>query len=534
MSHVNSERPPSSRAGERSNIPTMRRERRKNSDAARNALREAQSRERLKPLRPHGSDVRWDPRTGEPTTGPKGKPSQINPQEYVQGIGSQAKPLAPPLPNQAPSEVSWVERARRLQQANANPRPEWKGASGRENFVAPVNDNKDAPPLKPPPRDGRRAARGPAVSTPDDATKPETSLAAPGAQGRSDSAEPTSARQVRGAVPPPQSYPSPPLSDDNSGPAKRAIPTTTSAQPSHKSLRPLQIPSTEKAIRRKPAGAAAHRPDNATPSPAQTPQHDLHPSQVPPGAFPSEWTQPPSRFSVTTAATSNPASTPRQSLGNDVPSLPTPPPQEQVSPKPAPGSSILDRRRPVVSGFEASPRQSPTTETVKISMDSPYYTPTSSSTMTKTRTTGPRPVAGGASAMGRHANTSTLSVDSTATTGTDKMLPPAPPEVEGAAAQDRVAQLNARLTALAQRRQNLHTAIRQMTELMPADNLLAAEAVVRKREAEKRKVENLRAELADVENDSYQLGLKLHRAYKRLDRDAEYEPTTLWVRRVTG
>ena len=58
--------------------------------------------------------------------------------------------------------------------------------------------------------------------------------------------------------------------------------------------------------------------------------------------------------------------------------------------------------------------------------------------------------------------------------------------------------------------------------------------MLRKRESEKLKVENLRTELAEVQRLEYELGLKLHRAYKRLDRDAEYEPTTLWVRRVTG
>ncbi|CRK46575.1 hypothetical protein BN1723_007133 [Verticillium longisporum] len=99
---------------------------------------------------------------------------------------------------------------------------------------------------------------------------------------------------------------------------------------------------------------------------------------------------------------------------------------------------------------------------------------------------------------------------------------------------DRVGHLNARLSSLGNRRININMAIKQMTELMPTDNLLASEAVLRKREAEKRKVEALKVELADVQREEYELGLKLHRAYKRLDKDAKYEPTTLWVRRVTG
>ncbi|KUI63111.1 hypothetical protein VP1G_10232 [Cytospora mali] len=73
-----------------------------------------------------------------------------------------------------------------------------------------------------------------------------------------------------------------------------------------------------------------------------------------------------------------------------------------------------------------------------------------------------------------------------------------------------------------------------MTELMPRDNLMAAPEVMRKRESEKLKVQELERELADVQREEHELGMKLHRAYKRLDRHAEYEPTSLWVRRATG
>ncbi len=112
-----------------------------------------------------------------------------------------------------------------------------------------------------------------------------------------------------------------------------------------------------------------------------------------------------------------------------------------------------------------------------------------------------------------------------------KMLPPAPPEFD---ARDRVAQLSAQLSGLAQRRINITRSIKQMTELMPTDHVMASAEVIRKREMEKRKVEGLQKELAEIQREEYELGLKLHRAYKRIDRDSEYEPTTLWVRRVTG
>ena len=122
----------------------------------------------------------------------------------------------------------------------------------------------------------------------------------------------------------------------------------------------------------------------------------------------------------------------------------------------------------------------------------------------------------------------------TSSSSTNKMLPPVPAETTAGEARDRVGLLNAQLQGLANRRININRSIKQMTELMPTDNILDSMDVIRKREAEKRKVEALKLELSEVQREEYELGLKLHRAYKRLDRDADWEPTTLWVRRVTN
>lgn len=130
----------------------------------------------------------------------------------------------------------------------------------------------------------------------------------------------------------------------------------------------------------------------------------------------------------------------------------------------------------------------------------------------------------------------------------DKDLPPAPSHVQQArpvtasaekggaplSTADRIAQLNQTLQDLANRRLNINRAIRQMTELMPQDNLMLPDEVRRKREGEKRKIEELNLKLADIGREEHDLGMKLHRAYKKLDKQTEYEPTTLWVRRATG
>lgn len=548
-------------AAARSQIPMMRRERRKNSDAAMHALHESKSRERLKQ---RNVDVRWDKHTGEPTSKDRGGlPSQVpSAQQYAQGLQSRApandggnifgvrlrstrQPKAP-APTPAPAPVSAEAPAPVASKTLAEPamppsRPGWRGASGRTPLVPPVKDTPDVPPLNVPPKSARRTNRdtrddhrGQGVLSPVSSLGSETSSPPPAQRANATntpSQKPSSGNTAQSSVSPvqrvtvdapdhpSQRYPSPALSDDN---RPRPKPAATHPVSSKKPSTSTLIPPNEKAIRRKPAGAAGHTPELSASSSTYSQQPEIHPSQRPPGGFPEEWTQPPSRFSVTTYATSA-TGTPRLSAEEDTPALPTPPRQYNQSPTTSlspSGSSILDRKRPIVSGYEDKPKaRTPPAEPIKINMDSPYYV--TSPVPGQPRPSGLHPIP-----RGNHSRISVASTESS-----DKLLPMAPPEVS---ARDRVSYLNAQLKSLGNRRININQAIRQMTELMPTDNLLASNAVIAKREAEKRKVEVLRDELADVQREEYELGLKLHRAYKRMDREAEYEPTGLWVRRVTG
>ncbi|UKZ79585.1 hypothetical protein TrVFT333_007343 [Trichoderma virens FT-333] len=157
-------------------------------------------------------------------------------------------------------------------------------------------------------------------------------------------------------------------------------------------------------------------------------------------------------------------------------------------------------------------------------MSSPYGADTQAAVSSEVSLSGPDRARAGSNAE----STRRSSILSTA-----KPLPPAPPEL-ASAPDDRIAQLNATLSALAHRRVNINKSIQQMTELMPRDNLMASTEVLRKREVEKQKVEGLKQELAEIQHEEYDLGLKLHRAYKRQEKDAEYEVTGLWVRRITS
>ncbi|KAA6416185.1 MAG: hypothetical protein FRX48_00905 [Lasallia pustulata] len=108
-----------------------------------------------------------------------------------------------------------------------------------------------------------------------------------------------------------------------------------------------------------------------------------------------------------------------------------------------------------------------------------------------------------------------------------KTLPKSPPETE---AVDRVSSLQARLDNLHRRRWNLQTVIHELTDVIQPSSIAYDMA---SRQEIKRTVDALNRELAEVLKEEHETGLQLHRAWKRQDRN-EYEPTGLWVRRVTG
>lgn len=539
---------PSPQSQQRSFIPTMRREKRQNQQtAAAQNLREAQSRERLRDAqtRPHEFAGAVTPesqaqlRTPDSYQGRNPSPSFGDRMRNLRpGSGARKEEAGPKMALGAP-----VDR-----------RPGWRGASGRTTLVAPVDDNTDVPPLNIPRKSSKRVAAGAARAaaigsppaqhptassqvTPAYTHHPETAPAvsqpalAPVADASQGHQLPSSAAAPP-SQPPPVAYPSPPMTGQDTRLAVHAAPTPfapdSGVHARHEQSTPiLAIPNQDKAIRRKPPPINPLALNNPHLSYASYTSSVYSPQQTPtlvdptPDHFaqaPAEaWEQPPSRFSVTTYATSAATGTPRVSTDHDLPPLPTPPPQFE---------SVMERKRPVRLG-SVSPAIN-NDQPFKISMGSPYTSsgeasPSSAGTQLPSARVPRTPLPSGI----RDSSGRTDSMMSTA-----KALPLAPPELM--TANDRVAHLNARLGALGNRRININTAIKQMTELMPQDNLMASEAVLRKREAEKRKVEALKVELSDVQREEYELGLKLHRAYKRLDKNAEYEPTTLWVRRVTG
>ncbi|KAH8774356.1 hypothetical protein F5883DRAFT_412216 [Diaporthe sp. PMI_573] len=570
----------------KSNIPMMRREKRQQRDAA--AGKDCDNHRRQKPGssngRPRGEkNPRWDPMTGEISmNNEKSRPSQVKPLEFARGFGLGISSTASAdrgatSPNPPKSASGMGDRVRQMgsrmgvgsgpkhqpqpqPESNTDPaaaaftsnRPGWRGASGRTAIVEPVKDNPEVAPLKIPVRSDKRSSPrpfgGPSPSG--------------GGAGKGPLLSPTSlggamANTIRRIIPSsqPDTYlsqspspsspsPPPPLSQEPQSLSSSAEPSPTASQAP---IRRKQVGSGgPPSAHLHPGRGAHHQPKESWASSVysqqnedashaqqqQRPSDEIAPRPTPtidtrnlPGAgnADSPYEQPPSRFSVTTYATSAHTSTPRESLEQfdrnyyndaDAPPLPTPPKdyamtsyldhesartRQQQQPK---GASVMDRSRPKTRNG---------TGNWDDENDAPEGRGLLGLRVESTNTSRPASI---------------LSVD--------KALPAAPPELSAENTKDRVAMLNAQLQSLGNRRININKSIKQMTELMPQDNLLATPEVMRKREMEKRKVDDLQQELADVQREEHELGMKLHRAYKRLDRQADYEPTTLWVRRATG
>jgi hypothetical protein len=438
-------------------------------------------------------DTRWDSLTGEPTTNARGKPPQVKPGEFVppgnsmydtavdSGLGLRTTGTVPPR-----SQNSFGERMKKLRDNTlmSGGRPEWKGSSGRAQIVPPVTDQPNLPPLSIPRKSSKRAT-SPRNITSGESTPLSTILSD---QGESESGLITPTLQtVAGRRSPPRFIESPTSVAANSN---FAMPGAFSAQP--EPVHHLRKHSVT-------ASFSQYSEDDGPVTPTQNNQNDdsvsiieRHFREALKGVnFPAESRdQPISRWSVTTRQTASTSSSPRESMEN-------PPP---VPPLPAERTPVVNRRRPKVSNsFDSSKatiRKAVPSSPVFISMS----------------TTNPNPAP--------HVRQPSSQ---------SKMLPKSPPEAQSV---DLVSSLQAQLDNLAHRRKNLQRSIHQMTELMP--DVLMSGMEARRQAEEKKKVEGLREELADVVRAEHDVGLRLHRALKRRDRNDIYEPTGLWVRRVTG
>ncbi|CAF9934757.1 hypothetical protein IMSHALPRED_009833 [Imshaugia aleurites] len=450
----------------------------------------------------------WDVYSGEPTTRERGKPPQTTP--------SAVKLNAEPSPGRlngnfesfgTSTHISGGNTIGRKRVAsrdlNNTPivRPEWRGAGGRHKIVNPLLD-KPLPPGKSPTfpagsekhRQDQRDQDRSAESTPSPSpqqlmtrpTRPsvilddkelEQRVTLPGSQ---DESSPSS------TIPPAfqrnTQSPSPAMSiDDARSPLGR--------NPSNEEIEDRRLQMLRDVPQTAVGGSHLQKKHEVRSEAICDPVLNYGDAERDPSQIESRFRadlqhmhlqdQLPSRFSSTTYATTtyeSPPSTPE--VGSNSSAIST------ISTTP---NSILNRKRPV---------------------------PPAGVSNSKVTARKPTP--------------SELGTTKNAPDNKRKSLPRSPPEVE---ATSRIASLQAKLDDLRQRRKNIQTVIHELTNVVQPSSIAYDMA---SRQEIKRTVDGLSKELAQIVKDEHETGLKLHRALKRDDEFAAYEPTSIWIRRVTS
>ena len=425
------------------------------------------------------SSTRWDDFSGEPTTSDTGKPAQAIP--GTTRFDSQVHGATNRYGNSVP--ISGGNRLRSISPEGATRagrnaadeglaiREEWKGASGRSTIINPLVDKLLPQGLSPHSPVGN-------WTRPNGPSNPTLDGSPPALRSGHSTAYQTSplsslAENDDGIKPPV------PLKIGRRSPSGTV--TSPTAQESESSGYPSPaLSDTRSPLARNPSNEKLQ--ENPPSTSEGVSLRDSSMQEIGGNSFRAAMHhmhlggQPPSRFSSTTYATTayeSPPTTPRLSSEPPMPDPPTP---------------IVNRKRPVpASGV-------------------------SNAAVTARKPTPSEKAA---------------SLKSNAEKRYSKTLPKSPPEVE---AVDRVSSLQAKLDDLHRRRRNLHTVIHELTHVVQPSSIAYDMA---SRQEIKRTVDGLNRELAEVVKEEHETGLQLHRAWKRQDRNA-YEPTGLWVRRVTG
>ncbi|OKL62659.1 hypothetical protein UA08_01636 [Talaromyces atroroseus] len=97
--------------------------------------------------------------------------------------------------------------------------------------------------------------------------------------------------------------------------------------------------------------------------------------------------------------------------------------------------------------------------------------------------------------------------------------------------QRRVDSLETRRRQLSLRKDSIRTMLHELTEVIQPSSIAYDMAT---RDEVKKTVNSLKAELDDIGKEDHEIGLKLVRLYKNLNNAAEFEHSTLWVKRVTS
>jgi hypothetical protein len=444
--------------------------------------------------------LRWDKYSGEPTTNKsRGLPSTVKPENVIQQV--KLRSVSGKKKSEEPASPTTT--------LPVDTRPPWKGGSGRSAVVEPVQD-RPGQKLPVPKREGAsmpgRKPVGSGLSSPISLRSPVS----PVGLGVEDS---TSTLRLDTDL---EQEDVEEVEEEEETYEEPATPVMSAQRFSESESRPGTAQTTTTMDKRQ---SYSVKPIDSTPKSEAS----------------RDTPNPNSRFSWTTQATNttynkqSPPQTP-----SDMPPLPTAPHPDAASYNFQPGG-VMTRSRPV-----------PSSKNYNTYQDSMENSPVS----TPTEPTGRKIVSGflAAGAIGNSlhpppspyhsragSNLSrtpsiTSPIGSGPSRGPDKALPPTPQELQSRG--DHVSELQARLDDLMTQRRNVERVLKDLTRPEALNPLNTNFKIERERE---KRVAALRDELNEIGMQEHDIGLKLHRAQRRAERDEGYEGfTTLWVRRVTS
>ena len=472
-------------------------------------------------------ETKWDDYSGEPTTADSGKPPQTRPgaqqpleMQYPQ-LKERTKQILAGLRDrtQPQQKTAWARTpppvaADPLDNPPA-PKQPWKGASGREAIVAPVKNTAAArnKPLKHPEQNVSKLDpiqdRARTVS-PDGEQRPQQTVQPKEPEpAKSQVSQRTYATQPKAKTPP-----KPDLSI-------RAVPSQEEIKP----VAPLKVKSPRVRSPAEAENIASLQSPFHSPHPSQfrvnndlaasvnkekdtghgelpvdlrhpfrAPAEEHNPKRTNEGSQQPGTSQlvhePESKLSWTTYATTRNDS-PESMRPIKLDSSPVPSHSSMPSP-------LIMRKRPISTAAYNPPFSNPEAAGPRVSIVSRK----------------PIPVERNRAGSGMLSSS--------------KSLPPTPIEMQ---AGDKISTLEARLEDLSRRRRNNKKIVQELQEALKKNAIVYD---TWKRTEVEKQIINLENELLDISREEHEVGLQLHRAQRKKDREDCYEnPTGLWIKRVT-
>ncbi|EKG19823.1 hypothetical protein MPH_02892 [Macrophomina phaseolina MS6] len=266
--------------------------------------------------------------------------------------------------------------------------------------------------------------------------------------------------------------------------------------------------------------------------------YDVSPVEESPNAYElsrdsdvSDTDEPKSRFSWSTKATA----TPRTAFQHSPPPSPPPPLPVKYDTKPEPSRNPSTSFQKSMFEARTNSLRSVTSTVSTVRKPVPAPSPQSTITNAKRSQTLPMPTSSTPTPT-RPSPPRSSSLRSATTVSANKTLP-LPPQLQDSESitnGDPISKYTAQLDDLSLRRANINRVIKDLTSLPDLNNPLTVDWATRR--ANERKVKSLQDELTEIAAQEHEIGMKLHRARKKAEREEGYDgaTTALWVRRVTN